>query len=327
MPTQKLKTITGNTLMDLDLPPLKFIVQGFLPQGFHILAGAPKAGKSWLLLLLCLQVAKGEPFWERRTLQGDVLYLCLEDSENRIQQRLSEITEDAPPNLHFAVTANSLSDGMINQIEMFLADHPATNLIVIDTLQCIRESSDSNTYASDYRDIGALKAIADKHNIAVIGVQHLRKQHDNDPHQMVSGSTGLLGAADGSYILKKEKPVDTNAKLYIRGRDISESIFSLQFDSITREWQFLGSDTPQAEDMKSDNIMTVLIAYLKKEESFEGTATELSQRLGGICKSNVLSRKLTQYENELNEIGIEFVKTRTGSERTLTLLYTPPMTI
>ena len=82
------KTLTymdGETLMNTVLPPIRFVISHLLPQGLHVLAGAPKVGKSWLSLWLCLQVAKGEPVWEFPTTQGDVLYLCLEDSYSRIK--------------------------------------------------------------------------------------------------------------------------------------------------------------------------------------------------------------------------------------------------
>ena len=105
---QKLKTIDADTLMTTPLPTTKFIVEGLLPEGVHILAGAPKIGKSWFALWLCLCVAKGEPVWDFPTKQGTVLYLCLEDSYARIQNRLFQITEDAPSTLHFANLAGSI---------------------------------------------------------------------------------------------------------------------------------------------------------------------------------------------------------------------------
>ena len=83
----KLITVTGEELMNKDLPPTRMVVHRLIPQGLHILAGAPKTGKSWLTLWLCLQVAKGEPVWELPTERGTVLYLCLEDSLRRIQDR------------------------------------------------------------------------------------------------------------------------------------------------------------------------------------------------------------------------------------------------
>ena len=92
----RLLTIDGETLMSQPLTPLNFVVDTLLSQGLHILAGSPKVGKSWLALWLAVTVAKGEAVWGMGVKQGTTLYLCLEDSTLRIQNRLFEITEDAP---------------------------------------------------------------------------------------------------------------------------------------------------------------------------------------------------------------------------------------
>ena len=145
--------LDGETLMSTVLPPIRFVVDKLLPQGLHILAGAPKVGKSWLALWLCLCVAKGEPIWNFLTTKGSVLYLCLEDSYSRIQNRLLDITDDAPANLCFATMSEKLHSGLVEQIEGFLGAHPDTVLVVIDTLQRIRTvGNEANPYASDYRD-------------------------------------------------------------------------------------------------------------------------------------------------------------------------------
>ena len=170
MKKEKIKTVDGQTLLDMQLPEIRFVVDSLLPQGLHILAGAAKTGKSWLLLLLSLRVAQGKPFWNLQTERGTVLSLCLEDSLNRIQQRLMDLTEEAPDNLHFATLSKSLSDGLCEQIEGFITEHLDTNLVIIDTLQKVRENSgESNLYATDYKDIGLLKNLADKYVITVDG--------------------------------------------------------------------------------------------------------------------------------------------------------------
>ena len=109
-----------------------------------------------------------------------------------------------PPTLHFAIMADTLKHGLEQQIEQFLTDHPDTKLVVIDTLQRVRSAgSDSNLYANDYQDIGLLKKLADKRHIAILLIHHLRKLHDDDPMNMISGSTGLSGAADSTFVLQK----------------------------------------------------------------------------------------------------------------------------
>lgn len=106
----KLNTIDGAALMSQPLRPPDFVVDSLLSQGLHILAGSPKVGKSWLVLWLAVMVAKGEPVWDMATRQGHTLYLCLEDSVLRIQNRLFEITEDAPESVHFCTECAPPSD-------------------------------------------------------------------------------------------------------------------------------------------------------------------------------------------------------------------------
>ena len=76
--------------------------------------------------------------------------------------------------------------------------------------------------------------------------------------------------------------------------------------------------------MKNDPIIKVLIAYLQREKEFLGTASELVELLQLQIRSNVLSKRLNQYEHELKKIGIEFIKMRTGERREILLTYTPP---
>ena len=311
MSTEKIKTVSGKELLKMDLPPLRFVVENFIPQGLHIFAGLPKVGKSWLLLLLCLKVAQGQPFWNYQTEKGTVLYLCLEDSLNRMQMRLSEITEDAPDNIHFAIMANSLSEGLLKQIDMFLEEHPDTNLIVIDTLQKVRDSvGEANYYAGDYK------------GIAIVAVQHRRKQRSEDPHMSISGSTGMTGAADGSYVLIRPDEKTTDGKLYIRGRDLEEKILNIKFNADTREWEFVSGDTLLSDAMKSDAVITAVISFIKEHGEFRGQASVLCEKLKLNVRGNVITRKLKIYEKELKKIGIEYERTRTGEKRELFLKYT-----
>lgn len=133
----KLNTIDGETLMSHPLQPLNFVVDTLISQSLHILAGSPKVGKSWLALWLAVTVAKGEPVWGMQVKWGTTLYLCLEDFQLRIQNRLFDVTEDAPASVHFCTESRILGDGLTEQLEQFLSEHPDTSLVIIDTLQMI----------------------------------------------------------------------------------------------------------------------------------------------------------------------------------------------
>ena len=178
-PIPKLRTVDGAALMSQPLRPPNFVVDTLLSHGLHILAGSPKVGKSWLALWLAVTVAKGELVWNMASKQGTTLYLCLEDSVLRIQNRLFEITEDAPDSVHLCTDCAHIGQGLEEQVEHFLAQYPDTVLVIVDTLQMIRPVHDA-TYANDYRDLSVLKRMADRHGIAILLIHHLRKEKAAD---------------------------------------------------------------------------------------------------------------------------------------------------
>ena len=153
---QKLQTVNAETLLYEPLEKPSFVVDSLIPTGLSLFCGSQKIGKSWLMLKLCLCVSQGLPLWDMPTMEGDVLYLCLEDTFCRIQDRLFRLTNEASRRLHFAVASCKLSDGLIVQLEDYLKDYPNSRLIVIDTLQKVRTASKDNAYASDYGDISLI---------------------------------------------------------------------------------------------------------------------------------------------------------------------------
>ena len=297
----KLHTITAEDLQNRTYEPTHFLVDELIPEGLHILAGAPKIGKSWLALWLCLCVSQGLPLWNFATTQGEVLYLSLEDSFQRIQTRLFDLTEDAPPTLHFAIMADTLKRGLEQQIEQFLAEHPTTKLVVIDTLQRVRSTgSDSNLYANDYQDIGLLKKLADKQHIAILLIHHLRKLHDDDPMNMISGSTGLSGAADSTFVLQKNSRLANIASLHCTGRDIPDRTLKLEFGEEDHIWKLLeDSKTCSATSKISTLQLTKLLSELLRADSaYLGSPSALSAKIDPDSKLGITPKKITRLVRE-----------------------------
>jgi len=319
--TKSLNTIDGATLMSTPLRPLNFVVDTLLSQGLHILAGSPKVGKSWLALWLAVSVAKGEPIWGMRTRQGTTLYLCLEDSPLRIQNRLFEITEDAPANVHFCTESFILGRGLEEQLENFIAEHPDTTLIIIDTLQMIRGTNYDNTYANDYRDLSALKKVADKHAIAILLIHHLRKEFADDVFNRISGTTGISGAVDSSFTLIEDKRGSGKAKIHCIGRDIEYREIELT-RSADNIWELV-SDSRVQPELLGDRIIFLLSSFMKDRYEFIGTPTELAERIDpdgseGISPKKV-SRQILQSLDALSKIGISATVRRSNGKRLIEL--------
>lgn len=314
-----LKTIDGETLLNSPLNSPEFIVSHLIPQGIHLLGGSPKIGKSWLVLWMCLQIANGEPIWNYETRRGTVLYLALEDSFERLQSRLLEITDEAPNNLHFAILSKSIDDGLNRQIENFIDEHPDTVFIAIDTLQRIRNNdTKSNPYASDYDDLTFLKEIANKNHIAILLVHHLRKQRDDDPLNMLSGSTGLSGAVDTVFVLSRPKRTDNLATLYCSGRDIETIEIPLEFSEKSFVWSKHNGE--EATVKMLDEVVVTVDNYFSSavEKSFKGTATELAELIkesdGTEITPPILSKRLLKFHSQFCSLGYscEFGRTNQG---------------
>ena len=322
----KLETITAEDLQNRTYEPTHFLVDELIPEGLHILAGAPKIGKSWLALWLCLCVSQGQPLWNFETTQGEVLYLSLEDSFQRIQTRLFDLTEDAPPTLHFAIMADTLKHGLEQQIEQFLMEHPTTKLVVIDTLQRVRGTgSDSNLYANDYHDIGILKQLADRRHIAILLIHHLRKLHDDDPMNMISGSTGLSGAADSTFVLQKHSRLANIASLHCTGRDIPDRTLKLEFGEEDHVWKLLEDSKTCSTTSKISTLqLTKLLSeLLRADPEYLGSPSALSAKIDPDGSLGITPKKVTRLVREsvaaLRENGVLAETYRSNGKRWISL--------
>ena len=284
-------TVDGRTLMDRPLEPPNFVVDTLISQGLHILAGSPKVGKSWLALWLAVTVAKGEPVWNMTTKQGTTLYLCLEDSVLRIQNRLFEITEDAPDSVHFCTECALIGQGLEEQVDAFVAAHPDTVLVIIDTLQMVRPVHDA-TYANDYRDLSVLKRLADKHGIAILLIHHLRKEKAEDVFHRISGTTAISGAVDSSFTLVEEKRGSGKARLTCVGRDIEYRELELRRGE-ENVWELV-SDSRVQPELLGDRIVYLLSELMRDRTEFIGTPTELSERIDPVGVERISPKKVSR---------------------------------
>lgn len=167
-----------------------------------------------------------------------------------------------------------------------------------------------------YDIVGRMKQFADKNGVCLLLVHHTRKQQAGDKFEMISGTTGLLGCADGAFLLQKEKRTDLNATLEIVGRDQPDQKLHLTRDAEKLTWQL---DHVETELWKKppDPLLSKLAAVIAGDTPvWNGSATELVALLGEDMQPNILTRRLNVKAGELlNEHGIEYTvkRTRSGS--------------
>ena len=319
----KIQLIDAETLYYKPLEHPKMLIDGVLSDGLAIMAGDSKIGKSWMVLWMCLQISKGEPVWGLPTRKTDVVYLALEDREWRVQQRMQDLTDTPPENLHFGFSCGQLGAELESQIEDVLKDYPSTGLLFIDTLQMVRDnvSAKVNAYAQDYKDLSSLKKIADNHGICIFVVHHTRKERDGgNIFNDMTGSTGIMGVADTGMILRKDDRFGDNATLCITGRDVEEKKLKMQMRGV--KWEI--TEELSADDLRKERIpdfVFKLVDFLFEHRQFEGTVTELLAAVGNTeLKPNVASKYLTRFYSEVfAPMGITYEYRKTAAARTISL--------
>ena len=320
----KLTVIDGETLMDTRLEPTKFCIDTLLPQGITILGGAPKIGKSWLVLDICIRIAKGESVWDMPTAKGTTLYLCLEDTLRRVQERLNCITDDVPSNAFFATAAHTIAEGLCDEIRAFVKEHPDTVLVAIDTFQIVRNSGADSSYGNDYDEIRQMKRLADELNISLLLVHHLRKQGDSDPLNKLSGTTGIVGAVDSVFVLDKSKRGESLATLVCTGRDFEYRQLELKFSSKDFVWE-LKSDSREQPEKILPPEMESLVNFMKEQKFFVGGNSEFVELFNKHtdCEVTVkgLKRMMGRWRYDLEELGVHYRDYRNNSTRFMEIKY------
>ena len=318
----RLHTMSMPELYDTVFVPRIPIVDGFLYGGTYLFVGAPKVGKSFFMAQLAYHVAMGIPMWDYPVRKGTVLYLALEDDYARLQRRLSGMFGvECADNLYFATQAKTLNEGLDRQLEGFLKEHKDARLIIIDTLQKVREvGGDRYSYSSDYEIVTKLKSFSDKYGICLLVVHHTRKLESEDSFDMISGTNGLLGAADGAFIMHKKKRTDNEAVLDIVGRDQPDQELTIEFDRECCVWKFKKAETELWKQPPNPLLEAINNFLTEDKPEWEGTATELVSQLPDMqIQANVLSRKLNVVNSQLlNNYGI-FYDNKRGHERKIVL--------
>ena len=110
----------------------------------------------------------------------------------------------------------------------------------------------------------------------------------------VSGTTGLTGSADATFVLEKEKRASDTAKLYVTGRDTPYQEYTLRFRDC--RWELVERKTQ--EQLAKETIPDVLfrlVDFMRDKEEWIGTATELLAAMG---ETETIPTVITKWLNE-----------------------------
>lgn len=243
---------SGDWLDAQDLPPAEYVIDGVLPEGFTLLVGAPKAGKSWLAAALVLAAAAGGQVLGQEVDQRPVLYLALEDGDRRLQFRARKLLSGKPIPAAFQfvtrIPESVTAPELVRHWMSGLGPSLLPPVVVIDTLGKARPSKKlaESDYQFDYRVGGILKSIADEcPGAAVVAVHHDRKAEAVDFVDSVSGTNGLAGSADTILVVRRDRH-SSDAVIHLTGRDVLEAEYAATFDD--GFWSLAGASLQQARE-------------------------------------------------------------------------------
>lgn len=321
----KLDSYGAQWLMEQVIDPPIWMVDGLIPtSSTTILASPPKFGKSIFCLQLGHCVSNGIPFLNKKTTQAQVLYLCLEDQKFRLQKRLWSLCDETSDDFQLVENANTLGTGLIEQMEYYLTEFPATKLFMVDTLQITRDRGGADySYANDYADLRQFKSFADKHEVACLIVHHLRKaQSATDAFMDISGTTAISGAVDSMFVLNKESRESPDSILSVTGRDIEYAEIKLHKSGM--KWEFVEqlSEAEIRQTKIPDEIKAVVSFVAEHCGYFQGSSTELIDLVGLADTTPAkLGKQLSQYHKWMAEQGILYSFHRNNKSRIITLVY------
>jgi DNA-binding CsgD family transcriptional regulator len=248
-PTDLLAGLRDGAWLDAqEFPPLSWAVEGLLPEGFTLLAGPPKAGKSLFDLGVGLAVASGgRALSSIKVTERPVLYLALEDGHRRMQDRCRYLLRGEPIPKGFQYLLTVRPGWVLDTIDAWLTRHGQyAPLVMLDTLGKVMPAAaqGETTYQRDYRIGSALKQRADAYEgTSILTNHHDRKAVSDDFVDAVSGTHGLAGAADTIVVLARPRG-ELAGVLKITGRDVNEGEYRAVLSK--RGWVLDGADLEEA---------------------------------------------------------------------------------
>lgn len=310
------QSIDAEKLMTLKFSTNRVIVRDLLYVGLSILASRPKEGKSFLAIKLGMCLALGISFLGHAPAQCSVLILALEDTLDRLQDRLRLMPHEKSNNLHFATASDGLPTSIFQEMDLQLSLFPDIRLVVIDTLQKIRHRTGDIGYNADYEDLGALKEYADERGIAILLLHHTRKSDAETEYDRISGTTGITGVADTMMVLSRK---DNDATLLVKGREFEERKIPITFNE--------GNWTLIDESVLAERAYAALPEAIKRTivlmdhcDRWRGTCKELTETLSiEQTSERALSQQLRDHTDILQDRGIHLCWSRSNRGSMVTL--------
>jgi RecA-family ATPase len=260
----RVKIVMVEEMMKTEYPPVRWVVEGLIPEGLTMVTAAPKIGKSWWALNLSRTVSQGGgTFMGRYTSgEGTVLYFDLEQSEWKMKDRIVTVREKhqkeglpvAPEKaIRLVYEWPKFDDGGLEILDQYLEENPEVRLVVFDVFAKIRGQmkGSGNAYEREYDQLSGVKSVFDRRRVAGVAIHHDTKNQEGDPIDRISGSRAASGACDVLIVLDRKRG-QQEGRIFATGRDIEDVDQPIRFDTTTMQWVLDESLASQVKKVYSD---------------------------------------------------------------------------
>lgn len=196
-----------------ELPPIEWQVEGWIPeQSLAVVAGEPRAGKSFVLLDLALRMVHGMPFLGAPTEPCSTIYMAGEGHAGlagRINawRSQNDVTAADREGRYMAIldgipTLSVENAKQVRKVVRETAKHYGSDpgLVIVDTLSQALDGGDENDAKSIAPALRILSGIRKRHHCTVVAVHHLAKPKPGATAivdlQALRGSGALGGNSD-----------------------------------------------------------------------------------------------------------------------------------
>lgn len=297
--------IDGISLMEMEFPKHTVIVENLLHTGLSVLAGMPKLGKSWFCLSLSIAVAGGTDIIGFKTNKSEVLYLSFESKADEIQHRLNILLQEEPiPNgIHFCTDIKTLDNGLIEFLQDTIDKYPKIELIIIDPLQFIRSSKigGGTLYQKEYKEMSQLKEFADKNNVCILAVHHLKNIQTKDVFAKMYGSNAIRGATNTNIVMLKQD--ETSEIIFsVESRDVESTTKIIQMNNEHCRWEVVSANVEETNYRENPVVITIKKMLEEHPDGVETKMTEVKDRMQQELEINEetyspqsISREISQH--------------------------------
>lgn len=237
-----------------------------------MLAGKPKSGKTTLSRCLALAIAEGAEFLGRKTIQGPVLYVAVEEKESEVIKLFRRLEASAEAAKNIRVHASVAPINGLEKLKPFILKFKP-ELVILDTLFKIVRIENENNYAEVSAALEPINTLARETGCHIMCLHHMGKVA-REGADGILGSTAIAGLFDTNLMLSRNEDRRTLKSQQRYGRELEETV--LEFDAGRGAISLGRTRRDDDAEQVGDEIMEVLRG--RKEPASE---TEIGEILGG----------------------------------------------